>query len=208
MYQRNAVVSTTLIRRCSLARNRAAVCLYSMLIDVVELNYHGVRIPREHRRGLPCVRGRISVEHLLSHQNFGNALVHAHIVPHAWNRCTASSCATGGHGKRGTLVRKYFTRSVLATQRRVRGANGLLVASLTHLFKGLPLGSPLFLVDSIDHSRYEPPRYGSCPVCRWPVCGDPCSDAIDDMPRRVPDAGTEHGALDILAVQGYCIYIQ
>lgn len=52
-----------------------------MLIDVVELNDHGVRIPREHRRGLPCVRGRISVEHLLSHQNFGNALVHAHIVP-------------------------------------------------------------------------------------------------------------------------------
>ena len=49
-------------------------------------------------------------------------------------------------------MRKYFARSVLATQRRVRGANGLLVASLTHLFKGLPLGSPLFLVDSIDHS--------------------------------------------------------
>lgn len=52
-----------------------------MLVDVVELNYHGSRIPREYRKGLPCVRGRISVERLLSHQALDNAPVHAHIVP-------------------------------------------------------------------------------------------------------------------------------
>lgn len=52
-----------------------------MLVDVVELNYHGARIPREDRKGLPSVRGRISVERLLSHQALDNAPVHAHIVP-------------------------------------------------------------------------------------------------------------------------------
>ena len=52
-----------------------------MLVDVVELNCRGVRVPREHRKGLVPVRGRVVVDRLLSHQGLDKAPVHAHLHP-------------------------------------------------------------------------------------------------------------------------------
>lgn len=52
-----------------------------MLVDVVELNYLGRRIPRHERAGLPVTRGQISVAKLWTHDAVDNAPVHAHIAP-------------------------------------------------------------------------------------------------------------------------------
>jgi hypothetical protein len=52
-----------------------------MLVDVIELNYMGRRIPKRERGGLPVTRGDLSVDKLWTHDRIDNAPVHALLVP-------------------------------------------------------------------------------------------------------------------------------
>lgn len=52
-----------------------------MLVDVVELYKHGVKRPRAEVRSSPPVRGRLSIDRMLTDQGLSRPHVHAHLVP-------------------------------------------------------------------------------------------------------------------------------
>lgn len=52
-----------------------------MLVDVVELYRHGVKRPRAEVRACAPVRGRMSIDRMLSDQGMARPHVHAHLVP-------------------------------------------------------------------------------------------------------------------------------
>lgn len=53
----------------------------SVLVDVVELYEHGLKRPRAEVRASAPIRGRLSIDRLLSDQCLDRPPVHAHLVP-------------------------------------------------------------------------------------------------------------------------------
>lgn len=52
-----------------------------MLVEVIELYWHGEKLSRDARRQLSPVRGELSVDRLWTHSGIEDAPVHAHLVP-------------------------------------------------------------------------------------------------------------------------------